>query len=142
MDSPRRWPDHSPRRPGKNIRPDVVDKDVDQSFDADVLAGNIIHRHLRLEAELNVFSRPDQSGIGKRARVPLLGPGNRRLKVEFDDGKHAIEGRSQADVLYGRLKVRNAVHERDSVTESCRIAFLVIAGPGEAVSWIIDGKGA
>ena len=68
--------------------------------------------------------------------------GNRRFEIELDDREHSVKGRTQADVFYRRLQVRDAIDQRRSIAESRCIALLLIAAAGKSVGRIIDGEGA
>src|SRR5574342_384864 len=53
--------DRSERSPRKNIGPDVVEKNMDQTPHADVFARSVVERHLGADAELDISSHPDKA---------------------------------------------------------------------------------
>src|SRR6516164_4578114 len=119
------------------FRKDVVQVEVQLRNDSSLAAAARVHGNHRLDPELNRLTRPQNAGAD-RARRPACSTVERRREIELDDGGHAVERRSPAHVLHERLKIGNAVLQREAPDEVVRIpvgdgvAFVVDAGHGGA----------
>src|SRR5262245_21456955 len=62
------------RRPREDLRPDVVQVEVDLRQGADVLADVVVHGDDGLDPELKILPEPDDAGIDRPGRTAGIAP--------------------------------------------------------------------
>src|SRR6185437_2050128 len=108
--------------PADRLRKQVVEEEMQLREYADAVAAAMVDRYYGFHCQLDVLTGPDDPGVdgaGGSAGAAV----ERGRHREFHDRDHPVERRLQSDILHERLKIRQAVLNREAPFERVRIAL-------------------
>src|SRR2546426_10634170 len=99
----------------------VVNEEMHQAKDTDVFPGTRIDRDSGFHTELEVFPEPDEPRIDRPGRLTAAAAVKTGIQREFDQGDHAIEGRTKPYIFDEGLQILQVVLQGDPPTEGDRV---------------------
>src|SRR4030095_4476185 len=144
-------------RPSQRVREEIIEEEVDLAADAHVLACPLVHRHDCFEPELEIFTRPDDTGVHRARRLPREPAIERVTDVDLHERDEPVDDHGQPHVPNERLKIGQAVHDGKAPLEDIGVLLdlhleiavvvdgellVVVAAREHNLDDARDGKGA
>src|SRR5215468_10578436 len=95
----------------------VVNEEMHQEESADVFPTSRVDRDGGFRTELEVFPEPDEPRVDRPGRLTTTTAVKTGIQREFDQGDHAIEGRTKPYIFDEGLQILQVVLQGDPPTE-------------------------